>query len=720
MSESSLAVTLSVLQHIVTIQLLFTEMSNTASPQKLDLDDLSPEDRIQLALEAVCDSGLKPNGDPCLSLRQAAQIYRVSHSTLTARFHGRPTCRQAHEHERKLSQIQENVLVAWIKVVGRRGIPFSPQLVQDYASELAEEPVGDSWVRRFAQRHPDLKLSWTTNLEQCRARALNRHLVQEYFHLIHELILKYNLTPENIYNMDEKGIMLGIGRRTRAFVDRDQKTLYQIEDGNRELVTVIECISADGTALRPSVIYQGTRRDLEWGRNNPCGASISHSPNGWTDQELGAIWLEKDFEPQTAARNSSGGYRLLILDGHNSHCTYRFCSFAEKHNIIVVCLPAHTTHALQPCDVGVFGPLETCWRAVVTQAGRDMVRISKLNLLQYYHEARTQAFKASTIRNAFRKTGIWPWNPDAIDVSLFEPSKNTTTDSAQPLPAALPSILVLDESTLPTTSNTQLPTIPEGTELPSTAMSSNAAVEPGPRYKIPIPPTPPHYASRQDLRKQVKELRSLVKEAGVQLEQSFTQMKLMDKENGQLRMRANKKEKRPTRRLDTTHARHLTDTEALERLARADWDKNMKAVFAEAKQVFKLRRKVVTDYEKAIAAAEKLRREQEKAEKKEVQNAAKQAEKEARKAAPRGRRTRGPGKQTAVASEGERRIRRVILIVREPSEIEQAAEITDSQSEDDDHIPNSQSVETETMASQESTSREGRDVHRNLRRSSRK
>lgn len=50
--------------------------------------------------------------------------------------------------------------------------------------------------------------------------------------------------------------------------------------------------------------------------------SILHSPKGWTDQELGSAWLEHDFEPVTAARNKSGGYQLLILDGHNSHTTY--------------------------------------------------------------------------------------------------------------------------------------------------------------------------------------------------------------------------------------------------------------------------------------------------------------------------------------------------------------------------------------------------------------
>ncbi len=71
---------------------------------------------------------------------------------------------------------------------------------------------------------------------------------------------------------DVIGIQLGLGKHVAALVDRDQKTAYQVEDENRELVTVIETVCADGLALRPSVIFQGVRRNAEWGRNNPCDA----------------------------------------------------------------------------------------------------------------------------------------------------------------------------------------------------------------------------------------------------------------------------------------------------------------------------------------------------------------------------------------------------------------------------------------------------------------
>ncbi|KAJ7784964.1 hypothetical protein DFH07DRAFT_726515 [Mycena maculata] len=163
--------------------------------------------------------------------------------------------------------------------MGERGIPLSLATINDYASELAGGPVGVNWAKRFKERHPDLKVKWTSSLEECRAKALNRPTVHDYFILLADTIECYDIKPKNIYNMDEKvvsldghlsgtnplwpkGIQLGIGDKIKLLIDRDQKVAHKIESANRDLVTIIECICADGTALHPSVVFQGQRRDL--------------------------------------------------------------------------------------------------------------------------------------------------------------------------------------------------------------------------------------------------------------------------------------------------------------------------------------------------------------------------------------------------------------------------------------------------------------------------
>jgi hypothetical protein len=212
----------------------------------------------------------------------------------------------------------------------------------------------------------------------------------------------------------------------------------------------------------------------------------------------------------------------------------------------VICLPSHTTHALQPCDVGVFGPLDSAWKAEVVKSSQQYLAITKYNLLEHYDNARKRALKSSTIVSAFAKTGIWPFNRLALDPQLFEPSKNTTTQSSQPLPASLPQLLI---------------------PIPGIIQSDDSTSNPAQirQYKIPVPDPLHHTASRKDLRNENAELRSLLNAAGIQLEKDFAQLKLMDGENERLRKVAFAKEEKRTRKkeLTTVHPRHMTDTEML-------------------------------------------------------------------------------------------------------------------------------------------------------------
>jgi hypothetical protein len=359
--------------------------------------------------------------------------------------------------------------------------------------------------------------------------------------------------------------------------------------------------------------------------------SISHSPKGWTDQELGELWMIKDFEPATSARNMTQGHRLLILDGHNSHCTYGFCKFAADHKIIIICLPSHTTHALQPCNVACFGPLASAWKSEVNSASADYVEITKQNLLVFYGKAMDRALKKTTIMSAFVKTGIWPLNRHILDPSVFEPSKNTTTEPSQPLPARLPMLLIPNR-------------VPHGSTDPNVPATENEA-----RYIIPLPPVLHHTATRPDLRHENHMLRDKLHLAEVQLEKDFTQMKLMDSENGRLRKRAFAKEKKKTEKRETTqaHARLMTGAENLDALAEKDFMKNWKEVTKELAPVFKRIRKGIADHYKDIADAnknaKKAKTAQERAAKKATEAAEKVRKQVAREEAAATRAIRGRG-----------------------------------------------------------------------------
>ena len=60
--------------------------------------------------------------------------------------------------------------------------------------------------------------------------------------------------------MDEKGIQLGAGRKGRRqkyFFGSDSTDHVTLQDANLQLMTVIECICADGTTVPPGFVLEG-------------------------------------------------------------------------------------------------------------------------------------------------------------------------------------------------------------------------------------------------------------------------------------------------------------------------------------------------------------------------------------------------------------------------------------------------------------------------------
>jgi hypothetical protein len=85
-------------------------------------------------------------------------------------------------------------------------------------------------------------------------------------------------------------------------------------------------------------------------------------------------------------------------------------------NRIILCrLPSHTSHKLQPCDVGIFGPLKSAYRAQVEQACRAGVGIiGKPHFTYLYDRARKEAFTPRNIRSAWSKSGLFPFDPSRV------------------------------------------------------------------------------------------------------------------------------------------------------------------------------------------------------------------------------------------------------------------------------------------------------------------
>ena len=375
------------------------------------------EGRIVLALQAYQKGQFS-------SLRAAARTYNVPRSTLTLRYQGTPSKADSISPNRKLTQTEESTLIKWILDMDTRGIPPTQALVKEMAEILLIERVqnastvrpvvGQQWVYRFINRHSELKSRYNRKYDYQRAKCEDPEVIRGWFLLVRNTIAKYGIADEDIYNFDETGFQMGVISTAKVVTAAEKARTDLIQPGNREWVTVIESINSAGWILPPMVVFKGKMNQRSWYQDIPHSWKVGVSENGWTTDEIGLKWLKTLFGPYTQDR-TTGKYRLLILDGHGSHVTAEFDQYCADHLIIVLCMPPHSSHLLQPLDVSCFSVLKRSYGSRVQEQMRAGINhVDKDDFLEYYMQARTATYSTSTIQSGFRATGLVPFNPDEV------------------------------------------------------------------------------------------------------------------------------------------------------------------------------------------------------------------------------------------------------------------------------------------------------------------
>ncbi|KZP22653.1 DDE-domain-containing protein, partial [Athelia psychrophila] len=241
-----------------------------------------------------------------------------------------------------------------------------------------------------------------------------------------------------VYGMDESGFPPSNQGTSRVIGRRGTKTQHKQGSANRENVTAIVTICADGTTLAPTIIFKGHNFMTKWADDNVSHASISHSENGWTDGEIAAEWIEKDFDRQTKEK-AGGETRVLLMDGHSSHYTPELLTFAKANNIVILGYPPHCTHALQGLDVVCFAAMKQAWKDEIDKfEAEHKCQIGKEHFAGVFGRAFLTAFTEATVLAAFEKTGIHPFNPNIITAQQMKTSLPSSIVGALPLPMPSP------------------------------------------------------------------------------------------------------------------------------------------------------------------------------------------------------------------------------------------------------------------------------------------
>ena len=397
-------------------------------------NSIEQEGRILLAIQAIENQEKAP-------MRVVARTYSVPYSTLRTRLHGTLNRAESRANSHKLTEIEEESLLKWIVSMDDRGGAPRPSTVREMADLLLAkrgstriDTVGLNWVTKFIKRHPDqLKSRFSRRYDYQRAKQENPRVIQQWFDLIQATIQKYGILDDDIYNFDETGFAMGLTATAKVITRAEYYGRRPVlQPGNREWVTVVESISASGWALPPTIIFKAKLYHYAWFDNLPGDWRFEVSANGWTTDEIGLRWLQKCFIPATNSR-IKGKYRLLILDGHGSHLTPQFDEICAQNNIISICMPPHSSHLLQPLDIGCFASLKRAYGKLVERQIRlGINHIDKLDFLEAYPLARVETFKSATIQNSFIAAGLVPLDADRVISKLNVQLRTPTPPQSRP------------------------------------------------------------------------------------------------------------------------------------------------------------------------------------------------------------------------------------------------------------------------------------------------
>ncbi|CAF1290818.1 unnamed protein product, partial [Didymodactylos carnosus] len=356
-----------------------------------------------------------------------------------------------HDAPGNKSNDQEALIVKMLATFDDWGFPRTRRETIDLTTKFIREAglcskfrigyPGIEWLRLFLKRWSnELKQRSSALLEISRAVALTEDRVNVWFKNYGDVLEKLDIRdrPSQVFNMDETGFLDNRGKKRVIVRNSKRHPAYRIHGGTaKQNTTVLFCISAGGQVLPPLIIFKAKTLRSNWCTGSVKGTCYGANKSGWINEDTFIQWMKKCFIPNTSALPR---LLLLLLDGHSSHLSYQACVMALQHQIHILCIPSHSTHALQPLDSSFLGTIKRSWKNLLTKyydkyGGKSLDKELFTYLLKKLFD---ETISPSLATVSFTKTGLYPLDPTAIPKSKIRAnnkyyglSENGTDQSLQ-------------------------------------------------------------------------------------------------------------------------------------------------------------------------------------------------------------------------------------------------------------------------------------------------
>ena len=119
----------------------------------------------------------------------------------------------------------------------------------------------------------DLSTKSAQSHDKTCANALNPTNVKDYFEKLARVLQCHQIITKNIYGFDETGIMFQTTGNMKVVTARDSKHAKVIADAQRESMSLLVLVSADGKVFEPTAIFKGNGINTDWVKINPLNCT---------------------------------------------------------------------------------------------------------------------------------------------------------------------------------------------------------------------------------------------------------------------------------------------------------------------------------------------------------------------------------------------------------------------------------------------------------------
>jgi len=390
-------------------------------------DDKTPQDI--LIDEPTLDTARRLLGEG-KSYREVAAELKIPKSTLYDQLHTKEF--RSKGRPKLLTPNEELAACEWVEDMANAGFVVTRSLLRSKLRLLyPNKDFSTSWMSKFLKQN-ELTCRRVAIMEEKRFEAADVDRLRQYFSLLKETINKYKIPPKNIWNMDETGFELQ-DTGNYSIVKTGRKRVNARTSDNREHITVVGTVSAAGAALPPLYIFKGKKPVDDYMEHADPNATFRMQECGYLDSGIFVEYIKWLMKILPAKRP-----QLLLLDGYYSHEVMEALQLAAQDKIFLLCFPSHSTHLLQPLDVGVFGELKRQWKEAVStwisqNSGTKLTKKIFVQLLD--NKVWRSSLTPDRIRSSFATCGIEPFKPEVVEQRLqkeFGIKPNVPIEVAKP------------------------------------------------------------------------------------------------------------------------------------------------------------------------------------------------------------------------------------------------------------------------------------------------